>query len=93
VSGRRISSRSTGTSGPYFRARADAPPILLLHGTADDMVPAEQSVRLAEALSRAGAAVELEVVPGATHFWKGASDVAAIIRRSIEFLHAQARQN
>jgi acetyl esterase/lipase len=77
-------------ASPVNYARAEAPPILLLHGTADDLVPAAQSVRLAEALSRAGAAVELELVPGATHFWKGADDVAAIIRRSIEFLRAHA---
>jgi dipeptidyl aminopeptidase/acylaminoacyl peptidase len=69
-------------------ARADAPPILLVHGTVDDLVPAAQSVRLAEALRRAGATVELELVPGATHFWKGAGDVDAIMRRSIEFLRA-----
>ena len=70
-------------------ASAAAPPILLMHGTADDMVPPAQSIRLAEALGAAGATVELELVPGATHFWNGASDVAAIIRRSVEFLHAQ----
>jgi len=63
--------------------------VLLMHGDADDMVPTAQSVRLAEALGAAGATVELELVPGATHFWNGASDVAAIVRRSIEFLRAQ----
>jgi acetyl esterase/lipase len=77
-------------ASPVTHASTAAPPILLLHGTVDDLVPAAQSVRLAEALGRAGATVELELVPGATHFWKGASDVAAIIRRSIEFLRAQA---
>ena len=41
-------------------------------------------------LSRAGAQVELELVPGASHFWKGATDVAAIIARSIGFLRARA---
>ena len=79
-----------GPASPVSYASADAPPILLLHGTADDLVPAAQSVRLAEALGRAGARVELELVPGATHFWKGAADVAAIIARSIEFLRAQS---
>jgi acetyl esterase/lipase len=77
-------------ASPVSYASADAPPILLLHGTADDLVPAAQSVRLAEALGRAGARVELELVPDATHFWKGAADVAAIIARSIEFLRAQS---
>jgi len=77
-------------ASPVAHARADAPPVLLMHGTADDLVPAAQSVRLAEALGRAGASVELELVPGASHFWKGASDVAAIIARSVEFLRLHA---
>jgi acetyl esterase/lipase len=76
-------------ASPVTHASAGAPPILLIHGMVDDLVPAAQSVRLAEALEAAGAAVELELVPDATHFWKGASDVAAIIQRSIEFLSAQ----
>ena len=57
-----------------------------MHGAADDMVQAAQSIRLAAA----GAAVELELVPGATHFWNGAADVAGIVSRSIGFLRAQA---
>jgi dipeptidyl aminopeptidase/acylaminoacyl peptidase len=75
-------------ASPVAHARADAPPVLLMHGTADDLVPAAQSIRLAEALGRAGARVELKLVPGASHFWKGAGDVAAIIARSVEFLRA-----
>ncbi len=76
-------------ASPLTHASVGAPPVLLMHGDADDMVPTAQSVRLAEALGAAGATVELELVPGATHFWNGASDVAAIVRRSIEFLRAQ----
>ena len=49
-------------------------------------MPPAQSIRLAEALRAAGAAVELELVPGATHFWDGASDVGGIVRRSVQFL-------
>jgi acetyl esterase/lipase len=77
-------------ASPVAHAHAGAPPILLLHGTADDLVPAAQSIRLAAALHEAGAPVELELVPGASHFWKGASDAGAIIRRSLEFLKAQS---
>jgi acetyl esterase/lipase len=73
-------------ASPVNHASAGAPPVLLMHGAADDLVPPAQSVRLAEALTQAGAAVELELVPGATHFWNGADDVAVIIRRSAEFL-------
>jgi acetyl esterase/lipase len=77
-------------ASPVAHASAGTPPILLMHGTSDDMVPAAQSIRLAEALGAAGATVELELVPGATHFWKGAQDVAAIVRRSVEFLRAHS---
>jgi acetyl esterase/lipase len=75
-------------ASPVAHASAAAPPVLLLHGAADDLVPPAQSIRLAEALQEAGAAVELELVPGATHFWNGAGDVDAIVRRSVEFLRA-----
>jgi len=75
-------------ASPVTHASAGAPPVLLMHGAADDLVPPAQSVRLAEALRAAGAPVELELVPGATHMWRGASDVAAIVRRSAGFLRA-----
>jgi len=78
-------------ASPVAHASADAPPVLLMHGAADNLVPPAQSVRLAAALQAAGAAVELELVPGAAHFWNGASDVGAIVRRSVEFLRTQAR--
>jgi acetyl esterase/lipase len=73
-------------ASPVAHASAAAPPVLLMHGAADDLVPPAQSIRLAEALRAAGAAVELELVPGATHFWDGASDVGGIVRRSVQFL-------
>jgi len=76
-------------ASPVTHASAAAPPVLLMHGAADDLVPPAQSIRLAEALTRAGATVELELVPGATHFWNGAKDVDAIVRRSVEFLRAR----
>jgi acetyl esterase/lipase len=75
-------------ASPVTHASAAAPPVLLMHGAADDLVPPAQSLRLAQALRAAGAAVELELVPGATHMWHGASDVAGIVRRSAGFLRA-----
>jgi acetyl esterase/lipase len=75
-------------ASPVTHVSADAPPILLMHGTVDDMVPAAQSIRLAEELGKAGATVELELVPGATHFWNGASDVPGIVLHSVDFLRA-----
>lgn len=76
-------------ASPLTFVRSGAPPILLMHGDADDLVPATHSVRLAEALRAAGAPVELDLVPGARHMWAGARDVGAIVDRSAEFLRRQ----
>lgn len=73
-------------ASPVAHASAAAPPVLLMHGAADDMVPPAQSIRLAETLRAAGATVQLELVPGATHFWDGAADVPAIVRNSVGFI-------
>jgi acetyl esterase/lipase len=73
-------------ASPLTFARRDAPPILLMHGDADDLVPPAQSVRLAAALRAAGAPVELDLVPSARHRWTDARDVDAIVDRSVEFL-------
>jgi acetyl esterase/lipase len=63
-----------------------APPFLLQHGADDTWVPCQQSVSLADALRAAGAPVELEVVPGADHFFVGAADVESIYDRAVSFL-------
>lgn len=42
-------------ASPISYARADAPPFLLIHGTADRTVPIVQAQRLADALRKAGA--------------------------------------
>lgn len=42
-------------ASPVAYARSDAPPLLLIHGTADRTVPIEQSQRLVDALRKAGA--------------------------------------
>jgi acetyl esterase/lipase len=68
-------------------ARADAPPVLLQHGTADTMAPFEQSVRMHDALTAAGAAVEFDRFEGAEHFFVGCDDtqVHEIFERSMQF--------
>jgi dipeptidyl aminopeptidase/acylaminoacyl peptidase len=69
---------------------AAAPPMLLMHGDSDTMVPADQSIRFARALADAGGTVTLELVPGASHFWDGAQDVAGIVARSAGFVRSLA---
>jgi phospholipase/carboxylesterase len=46
---------------------ADAPPILLVHGDADPMIPADALFMTATALGRAGAAVQWHLSPGVGH--------------------------
>jgi len=52
---------------PINLVRRDAPPMLLMHGTADTVVLPRNSQRLAAALTRAGATVELKLYPGRSH--------------------------
>jgi acetyl esterase/lipase len=75
-------------ASPVAHVRGGAPPFLLQHGEADTWVPHDQSVRLAEALRAAGGSVELQSVPGADHFFGGATDaeVAGIFQRALDFL-------
>ena len=89
-----VPSASTST-WPGRRARrrqvrAGAPPFLLQHGDADTWVPVDQSIRLADALRGAGGSVELEVVPGADHFFEGA-DPEPIFERALAFLLRASR--
>ncbi|HYZ97664.1 MAG TPA: alpha/beta hydrolase [Acidimicrobiales bacterium] len=73
-------------ASPVSHVREGAPPFLLQHGDRDTWVPVEQSVRLADALRAAGGSVELDIVPGADHFFDGAADVEAIFERARDFL-------
>ena len=48
-------------------ARADAPPMLLMAGTADTVVQPRNSKALANALAQAGGTVELKLYKGQSH--------------------------
>jgi acetyl esterase/lipase len=77
-------------ASPITHVHAGAPPMLVMHGDSDALVPADQSVRFAKALADAGGPVSLELVPGASHFWDGAADVPGIVARSAGFVHSLA---
>ena len=68
-SARKLADRAS----PITHVGPDAPPFLLVHGTADDLVDTDQTARFAEALRKAGNDVEIAWVPGAGHagpaFW------------------------
>ncbi|GGS23718.1 lipase [Streptomyces humidus] len=71
---------------PVAHVAPGAPPFLLVHGTADDVVPYAQSELLAQRLRAAGADVRLEPVPGAGHGFDGCADVDAVVRLSVGYL-------
>jgi acetyl esterase/lipase len=75
-------------ASPITHVHPDAPPVLLMHGDSDVMVPADQSIRFAKALNDAGGSAALELVPGASHFWDGAADVPGIVARSAGFVQS-----
>lgn len=54
-------------ASPIYHVSPTCPPIMLLHGCDDRLVPVEQSTSLAAALQAAGAVCELVVIPGADH--------------------------
>ncbi|HUU34293.1 MAG TPA: dienelactone hydrolase family protein [Vicinamibacterales bacterium] len=59
---------------PVQRAVTIAGPVLLVHGDADTRVPTEQSRLMAAALTAAGRAVDLLIVPGAQHGFTAAEE-------------------
>ncbi|WP_298461508.1 alpha/beta hydrolase [uncultured Cellulomonas sp.] len=77
-------------ASPVGRVHAGAPPMLLLHGTADTVVPPGHSERLAAALADAGAPVRLELVPGGEHCFDRVDPVPAL-RAAVDFLAEHLR--
>jgi acetyl esterase/lipase len=60
-------------ASPLAYARADFPPTLLIHGTADTVVNYRESLRMFEALEAAGAPVELHLYAGQPHAFDAAA--------------------
>lgn len=63
---------------PLSFVSADDPPMLIVHGDADRIVPIEHAEVLEAALNKAGVSVELHVVKGGTHGVAGAGGKAAV---------------
>ncbi len=64
-------------ASPITWVSADDPPFLLIHGRDDRVVPYEESVRMADALRRAGVEVRLLLIPGAGHGFINRPDTPA----------------
>jgi acetyl esterase/lipase len=78
-------------ASPLCHITPDAPPLFLAHGEEDELVPFDQSERLAEAYRAAGLDVELIAVKNAGHDFTQAGSAAnqppirEIRRRTVEF--------
>lgn len=72
-------------ASPAAHVDAKDPPMLLIHGSEDKVVPVTQSQELAVRLKAAKAPVTLEVIPAVGHSWIGA-DAAATRAASLRAL-------
>ncbi len=73
-------------ASPITHVAPDAPPFLLVHGTADWLVPYAQSEQLHAALTGAGVDCRLEPVDGAQHIFDGHDDIDAVVQLSVDYL-------
>ena len=62
------------SASPLSYANRDFPPALLIHGTKDELVPHEASLRMHRALDEAGAPAELHLYAGAPHAFDAVPD-------------------
>lgn len=54
---------------PMTYVKAGAPPIYIMHGDADEVVPLSQSVKFVDAMKAVGNEVKFYIKPGGTHPW------------------------
>jgi acetyl esterase/lipase len=76
---------------PIEHVRPDMPPFLLIHGTADPLVPFQQSTKMCERMKTVGASCELYPVPNAGHgirWWESAVYSAPYKKRLVDWLKA-----
>lgn len=73
-------------ASPITHVSASAPPFLLIHGTADQAVPAEHSRHLHELLQSVGARSIYRPVEGAGHELTDCEDVEGLLAESVRFL-------
>ena len=83
-----------GQLSPVNHITADAPPFLLIHGTADSLVPFSQSTVMCDRLKAAGASCEIYPVDGGGHgirWWESShpAEAQAYKREMVRWLKNQ----
>ena len=71
-------------ASPASYATATFPPTMLIHGTGDELVPWQASRKMFDALSRAGAPVELHLLEGLPHAFDANSAYSKSISTMID---------
>ncbi len=74
---------------PIENVRADMPPFLMIHGTADSLVPFHQSQRMCQRMESVGASCELYPVEGGGHgirWWDHVPGMAGYKQAMVEWL-------
>jgi dipeptidyl aminopeptidase/acylaminoacyl peptidase len=72
-------------ASPISYVTKEAPPFLLFHGTEDELVPVDQSRRLAETLRSFGVPAELVILRGERHGFTDARNQESM-KRMMDFL-------
>jgi carboxymethylenebutenolidase len=70
---------------------ARLPPVLILHGDADRVVPVNEADKLEAVLKEAGVPYEMHIYPGADHGFRG-SDHDDALKRTLEFFAAHVKR-
>ena len=73
-------------ASPVTHVDARSAPTLIIHGTADEVVPLEQSTRFRDALERARVEVRLVELPDEGHLFLTGGSSATMLRETLEFL-------
>ena len=75
------------------------PPLLILHGEADSIVPVDYAYRLRDAVTAQGREVEIHIYPGAEHAfnapwspWYSTPEATDSLTRMIDFLAERLRK-
>ncbi|HYF62518.1 MAG TPA: carboxypeptidase regulatory-like domain-containing protein, partial [Herpetosiphonaceae bacterium] len=82
------------TYSSLYGVRADLPPVLLMHSRADEIVPAEQSERLVEAMRAKGVSAEAHFFDGMSHYLRTdqpSADLDALYATTLDFLGRELR--
>jgi acetyl esterase/lipase len=76
---------AAATASPLTFVSKDDAPVLTFQGTKDSLVPYNQAIKLAEAMSSAGVPGRVELILGADHGWAGA-EMARTVNETFGFL-------